>query len=65
MNGGPASIYEGGRIEADQFLACPLGSASGQQLHVGFRSDHSRMPKALLILLRVAHRWPASKATGI
>src|SRR5258708_29445665 len=36
----------------------PLGLVAARTLHVGFGADRPRLPQALLLLLRVAHRWP-------
>ena len=56
LSGTPKSIYEGGRIDADQFSAGALGPDPAQELHVGLGADRSRMPQALFVLLGVAHR---------
>ena len=52
----PERIYEGGRIEGSEFLRRALGPDEPGQVYVGLRADHSRMPEALLVLQRLAHR---------
>ena len=56
-------IYEGGRIGGAEFLAARW-DLMGQQIYVGLGADHSRMPEALLILQRVAHRWTEAAAAA-
>ncbi len=52
--------YDGGRVPGDAFVPRALGSAAGRQIHVGVRADRARLPEALLVLLRVAHRRPGA-----
>ncbi len=65
LAGKPRSIYEGGRIEGSQFLACAMGPDAARQVYVGLGADHSRMPKALLFLQRLADRWTKAAPTAV
>ena len=57
-------VYEGGRVDGDDFLPGALGSAAARALHVGVGADRARLPEALLVLLGLAHRRPAARASA-
>ena len=56
VSGAPKTIYEGGRIDADQFSAARWDLIP-RKLHVGLGANRSRLPQALFLLFGVAHRW--------
>ena len=58
VNGAPRQIYDGGRIEADQFLAARWDLMPADKLYVGICADRARLREALLVLLGLADRRP-------
>ena len=65
VSGTPKSIYEGGRIEADQFSAARWDLIPPQELYVGFCADCARLSQALFVLFRVEdRRTEAAPETG-
>ena len=63
--GTPLPVYEGGRIEASDFLPGTLGSGAAEELHVGFGTDGSRLSQALFFLLGLADRRAAPATTRL
>ena len=65
LAGNPIRIY--GRADAlmEANSGRPLGSDGSCEIHVGLSADHTRMPKALLVLQRVADRWSEAPAKKI
>ena len=53
-------VYEGGRVEGEQFVRAQVGPAAERPLHVRIGSDGARLSEALLVLLGVADRRPAT-----
>ncbi len=53
-------VYEGGRVDGDAFLPARWDLLPSGQLHVGVGADRARLPEALLVLLGLAHRRPAT-----
>ena len=65
LAGKPDRIYEGGRIDGDQFLAARWDLLPPRQVYVGLGADHSRMSEALLVLQRMADRRTEAPATAV
>ena len=55
VKGKPKEIYEGGKIDADQFVAARWDLLPAGQIHVGLGADGAWLSEALLFLLRLAH----------
>ena len=62
--GRPRPRYDGGRIERRDVPARTMGAAAAGTLHVGLGADRSRLPEALLVLLRLADRRSAAAAAA-
>ena len=63
LHGGPpAAALRRRPGERRRVRVRPLGSAAQGPLHVGVGADRARLPEALLVLLRVAHRRPGTAA---
>ncbi len=54
-----------GQARRRRILGRTLGSDADGQIYVGVRSDDSRLPEALLVLLRLAHRWAETSPTVV
>ena len=61
VKGAPERVYDGGRIAAEGFLPARW-DLMPKALHVGVGADRPRLSQALLVLLRVAHRWAEAAA---
>ncbi len=58
-------IYDGGKIEGEEFLCGALGPDADRQVHVGVSADNSRMSEALFVLFGVANRWAEAPPADI
>ena len=60
QKGTPLPLYLGGKIEASDFVPARWELIPAQELHVGIGTDGARLSQALLVLLGLAYRRPAS-----
>jgi hypothetical protein len=63
--GEPKAMYDGGRIEPEQFLNARWDLLPVRQLHLALCSEHTRLRQTLLVLLGLAYGWPAPPAAPV